>query len=380
MNLSRRAALKAFGAAALGLGAAARHPLHAEAPQAPARVCGLYGGRVPIEYDETLSFNDLYHNPPMLGRAEGGRLRVVSSPDRYDEVQRWIGYGDVLPIYGAVRAEPRAGYAHNDVWFDVGQGFIHSSWIVPCREVYNEPLEVPEGGFWGEISVPTSWQHLGPDLCTMRFYDLAYGSVHRVIARAEDAEGRSWYRLQDEDDPQSRWWVQAAHVRPILPAEFSPISPQVDPSAKHILVNLREQRLWCYEADRLVFSTRIASGTTWLDSKGVAHDFHTPPGEHAIIMKRASRHMTGGADQADRYDLPGVPWCTFITWSGVAIHGTYWHNDFGHKRSHGCINVTNDAARWIFLWTTPVVAHDEYRFTITDPDFDSATKVTIVNG
>jgi len=55
------------------------------------------------------------------------------------------------------------------------------------------------------------------------------------------------------------------------------------------------------------------------------------------------------------YDLPGVPWVTYLTKSGISFHGTYWHNDFGRPRSHGCINVTCDAARWIYRWTLPEV-------------------------
>ena len=55
------------------------------------------------------------------------------------------------------------------------------------------------------------------------------------------------------------------------------------------------------------------------------------------------------------YDLPGVPWVSYFYWWGVAIHGTYWHNDFGKPRSHGCVNAPTDCAKWIYRWTTPEV-------------------------
>jgi lipoprotein-anchoring transpeptidase ErfK/SrfK len=51
-----------------------------------------------------------------------------------------------------------------------------------------------------------------------------------------------------------------------------------------------------------------------------------------------------------------VPWVLYIKESGISFHGTYWHNDFGRPRSHGCINLTPQAARWLYRWTTPVVA------------------------
>ena len=62
---------------------------------------------------------------------------------------------------------------------------------------------------------------------------------------------------------------------------------------------------------------------------------------------------------ANDYELYGVPWVSYFTESGIAIHGTYWHNDFGLPRSHGCINMPIDAARWIYLWSQPSLAPRE---------------------
>ena len=62
---------------------------------------------------------------------------------------------------------------------------------------------------------------------------------------------------------------------------------------------------------------------------------------------------------ASGFDLPGVPWVIYFTKSGISFHGTYWHNDFGHPRSHGCINLTPQAAKWLFRWTLPSVPIDK---------------------
>ncbi len=357
---SRRAVLKAGLA---GVAALVGRPLirHAAAqdddPFDP-------GGRIPVDYDETVSFNELYGYPPLLGRAETWRLRVLAAPDRPDKVVRYVNYDQVVPIHGAFRAPPPPGYEHNDVWFDVGDGVIHSSWIVPVREVFNEPEPIIAGGFWGEITVPTSWQHWRPVLRSRRYYDLAYGAVFQVVERADEADGRAWYRIVNDLDPRHRWWVQARHVRRIGRAEFAPISPDVPPDRKRIVVTISTQRLVCYEEDVPVFATRIASGATFFDPSGQAHPFNTPYGQHYVQRKTPSRHMIGGEDINDSFDLPGVPWCVFFTLSGAAIHGTYWHNDYGHPRSHGCVNVTPDAARWIYRWVNPVVSHAEtYHFT-----------------
>jgi lipoprotein-anchoring transpeptidase ErfK/SrfK len=69
--------------------------------------------------------------------------------------------------------------------------------------------------------------------------------------------------------------------------------------------------------------------------------------------------LTGSRAAANTFDLPGVPWVTFIDQYGVSFHGTYWHNDFGRPRSHGCINLPSSAAKWIYRWTTPVVPFEE---------------------
>jgi lipoprotein-anchoring transpeptidase ErfK/SrfK len=83
--------------------------------------------------------------------------------------------------------------------------------------------------------------------------------------------------------------------------------------------------------------------------------------------------MTGGYDDASIFDLPGVPWDTYITESGIAIHGTFWHNDFGAPHSHGCINLPPDAARWVYRWTSPAVPPGEK--VLLAPG--SGTRVTI---
>jgi len=78
-----------------------------------------------------------------------------------------------------------------------------------------------------------------------------------------------------------------------------------------------------------------------------------------VYLKRPSQHMAGGDLAAgDDYDLPGVPWVSFFN-GGMAIHGTYWHNDYGTPWSHGCLNVSNADAKWVYRWTSPQVKFDE---------------------
>ena len=55
------------------------------------------------------------------------------------------------------------------------------------------------------------------------------------------------------------------------------------------------------------------------------------------------------------YHLPGVPWVSFFTGTGVAFHGTYWHNDYGRPSSRGCVNLRSEDAKFIYRWSRPEV-------------------------
>lgn len=359
-TLSRREAIKATVLAATALislrpGRAAQ--AQDDTPYDP-------GGRVRVDYDETASFSKLLGNPPLLGRSESWRLKVLKEPDDRSDLVRRVKYDEVVPIFAALRATAPKSLAHNDIWYDIGDGYIHSSYVVPVHEVFNQPEDNIGDGFWGEITVPTSWQHWQPKLRSRRYYDLAYGTVYKVVERADEEDGRTWYRIIDDLVPSSKWWIQATHVRRVDPAEFAPISPEVPTELKRIEVSIGQQFLTCYEDDLPVFMTRIASGTSFFDDAGRVYSFGTPYGKHRVIRKTPSRRMVGGEIINDRYDLPGVPWCIFFTGEGAAIHGTYWHNDFGRPRSHGCVNVTNDASKWIYRWTDPYAAYeDDIRWT-----------------
>ncbi len=183
-----------------------------------------------------------------------------------------------------------------------------------------------------------------------RFY---YETTHWVIGFTYASDGSPWYHVLDD-----KWelvlYVPAEHIRLIPSSELKIISPEVPPEAKRIEVRTLEQVVIAYEWDRPVFMAKTATGAEFSNGK-----FYTPAGRHKTFHKRPSRHMAAGNLARNGYDLPGIPWVSYITESGIAFHGTYWHNDYGRPRSHGCINLTSQAAKWIFLWTLPSVQPNE---------------------
>jgi lipoprotein-anchoring transpeptidase ErfK/SrfK len=201
---------------------------------------------------------------------------------------------------------------------------------------------------WAEVTVPYVDARAKPHPQAEVLYRLYYSAVFQVIDRYEGEAGRIWYTIRDKGG--LRLHTPAVALRPIAPADLAPISPQV--RDKRIVVSLNAQSLVAYEGDQPVLLTRVSTGTSWFSADGLVQDFNTPFGDHRVYSKWIADHMRG-----DDFDLPGVAWVTYFTESGAAVHSTYWHNDYGRPRSHGCVNTPPAAARWIFRWTSPEVPY-----------------------
>ncbi len=295
-------------------------------------------------------------NPIGLGRVTEYRLWAYRDPQPGAPREYTFGRDDVLAIYDTIRTEGLM--KHNPVWNLTKYGWVYSSWVQPVEDILNEAeRHVPEKGFWAQVSVPYTAMRVAPDDKAALLYRLYYSSVHLVVDVVRDGQGDFWYQLKDDEYTFRREFVRAETLRRIDPRELTPLSTQVE--NKHIEVNLKDQMLYAYEDDTLVYQAQCATGATFtIEGVGLI-DFTTPMGEHTVVRKRPSRHMHGFEGRPDAYDLPGVPYCTYFTEAGAAIHGAYWHNDFGHPRSHGCVNVPPQVAQWVYRWSMPTAAYDD---------------------
>ncbi len=137
---------------------------------------------------------------------------------------------------------------------------------------------------------------------------------------------------------------------------------------KHIYVDLTTQTLTAYEGDTLFMKALVSTGK-W---------FPTPTGDFKIWIKLRSTTMSGGSG-ADYYSLPNVPYVMFFAGSGVSeeagfsLHGAYWHNNFGHPMSHGCVNMREVDAHKLYDWASPRTIGTT---TTATPD-DPGTVITI---
>ena len=108
---------------------------------------------------------------------------------------------------------------------------------------------------------------------------------------------------------------------------------------KHIFVDLSTQELYAYQENTLILKTYISSGK-W---------GRTPVGNFHIWQKLRATRMSGGQG-SDAYDLPNVPYVMYF-YHDFGLHGAYWHNNFGHVMSHGCVNMRAIDAKILYEWT-----------------------------
>ncbi|HJL40998.1 MAG TPA: L,D-transpeptidase [Myxococcales bacterium LLY-WYZ-16_1] len=150
--------------------------------------------------------------------------------------------------------------------------------------------------------------------------------------------------------PSGRW-IHTQHVRVIR----STRRPDGVPAqAKWIHVDLEHQAFVAYEGDQPVYASLISTG---------AKGYETPNGLHRVYRKYVTKTMRGPDADAGRYRVEEIPWVMYYH-GNYALHGAYWHNQFGEVRSHGCTNIAPADAKWLYEWgtgTMPPGWHANYR-------------------
>jgi hypothetical protein len=308
----------------------------------PALGCQNSGYSIAQPVDENIGGN--------LGRVCSTGVGLYEYPSYTSQYIETLRRDTVLAITGVVSGDSEP--PHNRIWYELdGQGYAHSGSIQPVAELQNPPLStLPGDGCLAEVTVPFTAAHWSADPMSGIPYKLYFGSTYWVDKVKEGPGGVLWYRIRDKED--FTFYAEASHLHIITEPEMTPLSNDLPLEEKRLEVHLQEQVIIAYEQENPVYMARIATGARFQTG-----NFETPTGQFISNRKRPSRHMMD--PNGSSYDLPGVPWVCYLTERGVALHGTYWHNDFGKPRSHGCINLTNEAARWFYRWTQPVVSLSE---------------------
>lgn len=376
-NISRRDFLKIAGA---GLGAIAFNPyrrVNFEYLATPKRLPQFPGsaviGRV-LEHDTNL------RNRPSNDEALNTAIGKLPADTLVEWNRQVVGQA----LYGLI----------NQRYVETPQGYIYSSVVQPTRNLPNTPLaEMPAGqpGFWAEVTVPyIDLAHEGAVSSPWLQDHIAYNFPPRLyygqvvwIDQVRTSSGFAEYRWNEDAGGHGYgygangefFWADGAGLKVLTEADVAPINPDVDPNEKRIAVNLDTQTLSCLEGTNEVFFCRISSGRKYDADGQISDKLATPVGSLLTHWKIISINMTAGTYQTG-YSTPAVPWSTSISGDGIAIHGAFWHNAFGERRSHGCINVTPEDAKWIFRWTTPYISLAQSEMRVSLPDHGTIVTTT----
>lgn len=150
-----------------------------------------------------------------------------------------------------------------------------------------------------------------------------------IFATAYDSEGWRWYMIGANE------WVKQTFVSKVQRVE----RPE-GVSGRWVAVDLYEQTLVAYENDTPVYATLISSGLP---------PYNTNEGLFNVWARLPVDPMSGATGAPEAYALQSVPWVMYFDES-ISLHGSYWHDYFGYRQSHGCVNMTVSDARWLYNW------------------------------
>jgi hypothetical protein len=147
-----------------------------------------------------------------------------------------------------------------------------------------------------------------------------------------NVSGWDWYQVGVGQ------WVEQRNIARVLPVE-RPAEVDTD---KWVAVDLYEQVALAYEGTTPVFATLVSSGLKdWPTNEGIFH----------VYVRYPRALMEGAQGKPDFYSLQEVPWTQYFD-NDIGLHGTYWHDGFGYRHSHGCVNLSITDAQWLYNWAS----------------------------
>jgi L,D-transpeptidase catalytic domain len=268
----------------------------------PVDVKILYGRA----YRKVLQETDIYDSPngAVIGHIDAG-LNFVNGGRAIDGwvqigMNRWLPQDAVGPVNNSVSK-------FSGVALPNGLPAHAFGWIVTTTQPSRAPGAKPE-----------------PNTPPIKRYSLVN------LFAVKNVDSWNWYLIGPDQ------WIHEKQI-----ARLRPVQRPDDVNGKWFAVDLYEQTLTAYEGDKAVFATLVSSGLPrWPTAEGL----------HRIWDRQLIVTMTGGSGQPDFYNLPQVPWALYFNKHDQSIHGAYWHDGFGFRRSHGCVNLSMTDARWAFGW------------------------------
>ncbi len=259
-------------------------------------------------YRQVRQETDIYDMPngAVVGHIERGLNFVNAGQAQHGWVQigrsQWVPQDAVGPINDTVSK-------FSGVLLPEGLPKVAFGWVVTTTQPSQTPGAKPE-----------------PATASIK----RYTPVNLFAVATRDSW--NWYLIGPNQ------WVHEKQI-----ARLRPVKRPDGVTGKWFAVDLYEQTLTAYQGDTAVFATLISSGLPrWPTAEGL----------FKIWDRQVLVTMTGGLGQPDFYNLPQVPWALYFNKHDQSIHGTYWHDGFGFRRSHGCVNLSLTDAKWAFGWSS----------------------------
>lgn len=145
-------------------------------------------------------------------------------------------------------------------------------------------------------------------------------------------DGWIWY------DIGNGRWMRQTYVSLI---DVTPRPEEIGPDEYWVEVDLYEQTFAAYQGDRMVYAGLVSSGL---------NRWPTHEGLFQVWDRQLKTKMSGAEGKVDYYFIEDVPYTMFFD-NDIALHGAFWHDRFGYKHSHGCVNMPPRAAEWIYNWS-----------------------------
>lgn len=322
---------------------------------------------------ESLNPSMQFPTSDKLGRVNVGMAEIKAKPNPDSKTVTKVYEDAVLPWIREVLG--RRPFRQNQRWVETPQGYIWTPYLQPVKNNPNVVLNrLPETslgpGLWAEVTIPyvdlilANPPARAPWLKDDQTPRLYYTQVLWIDQIKKDEKDQVWYRVNERYGYGDIFWAKGEAFRPLSQDEIAPINPDV--KDKRVVVNIAYQTLSCFEGKNEVYFARVSTGIRSDMYGNRTEKWETPLGVRPIWRKLISVHMSGGTTGGG-YDLPGVSWTSLFEGNGVAIHSTFWHNNFGEEMSHGCVNAAPDDAKWIFRWTYPTVSYDPGDLTVGMP-------------
>ncbi|WP_394823634.1 L,D-transpeptidase [Pendulispora albinea] len=208
----------------------------------------------------------------------------------------------------------------------------------------------------GFVTNPRAWRYEYDDAekRVRRHESLSRFSILQLTGKKNIVDERAYYETAEN------FWMKDLDGRAL---RAMPPPPDLKPGEKWIDINVKSQSLVAYEGEKPVYATIVSTGRHNDEDK--TQDHHTIQGSFQIREKFTAATMDDDATSEGPYSIQDVPWIMYFHGS-YATHGAFWHSNFGHERSHGCVNMTPHDAKVLFEWAGPVLPKGWHAVRATD--------------